>query len=236
MTNDCDTDEFAARRAEARQALSAIDPHITGEPNADPKRRAWFDAVYTLADGDAAKVPWANLAPHPLLSEWLNAVGATMNGVRALDIGCGLGDNAEALAAAGCVTSAFDLAPSAVEWAQRRFPASRVEYRAADLFELPPEWRGAFTLAHECYTLQALPEEMIAPAAAAIAGALHPGGLALVIARSRPEDSERVGPPWPLTRSNLAAFEAAGLREIAIEERVSEDRPHWRALFVKPTE
>jgi SAM-dependent methyltransferase len=234
MTNDPKSDEFSARRMAAREALSAIDPHVTGVGDADPLRRDWFNAVYDTAAGDPAKVPWADLAPHPLLTEWLRAAGGAFAGVKALDIGCGLGDNAEELAAAGCMTSAFDLVPRAVEWARDRFPATTVDYRVADLFNLPADWRGAFTFAHECYTLQALPEELIVPGAAAIAGALHPGGLALVIARARAEDSTRSGPPWPLTRTNLAAFEAAGLQPISIEERMSEDRLHWRALFAKP--
>lgn len=233
MTNDLGSDEFAARRAAAREALSAIDPHMTGTGDTDPFRRGWFKAVYDTANGDAAKVPWADLAPHPLLAEWLEAAGGAFAGVKALDVGCGLGDNAEALAGAGCYTSAFDLVPSAVNWTRQRFPDSSVDYRVADLFDLPADWRGAFTFVHECYTLQALPEELIARGAAAIAGTLHPGGLALVIARARADGTPRVGPPWPLTRGDLGSFEAAGLQPISIEEIVSDDRPHWRALFAK---
>jgi hypothetical protein len=37
------------------------------------------------------------------------------------------------------------------------FPQSAVDYRVADLFDAPSEWRGAFDLVHELYTLQALP-------------------------------------------------------------------------------
>ena len=71
-------------------------------------RRGWFEAVYALAERDPAGVPWAHLAPHPLLAEWLCEHGP-LTGLRALDVGCGLGDNALALAKAGARVTAFDL-------------------------------------------------------------------------------------------------------------------------------
>jgi len=129
-------DDFAARRAAARKRLDAIDPAKSGRLD-DPYRRDWFRAVYDLAAGDEAAVPWADRQAHPLLRDWL--AGRAMTGLRALDVGCGLGDNAEALAAAGAETTAFDLSENAVVWARRRFPDTRVDYRAADLFDPPHE-------------------------------------------------------------------------------------------------
>ena len=99
-------------------------------------------------------MPWAHLEPRPLLEDWLAA--RSLVGLRALDVGCGLGDNAEALARAGAHVVAFDLVERAVQWARERFPQSAVDYRVADLFDAPSEWRGAFDLVHELYTLQAL--------------------------------------------------------------------------------
>ena len=94
--------DFAESRARARARLDAIDPHKReGGVDADPHRRDWFEAVYDLAGDDPAGVPWAGLAPHPLLAQWL--AGRSLAGLRALDVGCGLGDNAEALAAAGAL-------------------------------------------------------------------------------------------------------------------------------------
>ncbi|MCX7899059.1 MAG: SAM-dependent methyltransferase, partial [Methylocystis sp.] len=99
MTDAVD-DDFAERRARAREKLDAIDPHKrAGGAEADPKRVEWFKTVYELAGDDPAGVPWARLAPHCLLLEWLE--GRSLAGLRALDVGCGLGDNAEALAVAG---------------------------------------------------------------------------------------------------------------------------------------
>lgn len=235
MTDDPAAPDFAARRASARQALAAIDPFMNGEVKPDPFRRDWFNAVYDEAGDDAARVPWANLAPHPLTAEWIAARGGALRGLTALDVGCGLGDNAEAFAAAGCRASAFDLVPRAIDWARQRFPASTVDYRAADLFDLAPEWRGTFDLVHECYTLQALPSGLIPAAAAAMAEALRPGGKVLVVARARADGAAVSGPPWPLRRADLDAFTTAGLRVVDVEDVAP--RPdlgrHWRALFEK---
>ena len=224
--------EFAARREAARAKLDAIDPHRQeGGAEADPLRRDWFEAVYRLAEGDAACVPWGDLAPHSLLVDWLVREGS-LAGRRALDVGCGLGDNAEALSAAGAKVSAFDLVEGAIEWAKGRFPQSAVDYRVADLFALPVEWRGGFDLVHECYTLQALPETLLGQAAEALASLVAPGGRLLVVARAREDDRDVNGPPWPLTRKQIEALAVDELALQSVEKIAARgDRPHWRAVF-----
>ena len=223
------TDDFAARRAAARQRLDAIDPAKSGKLD-DPYRRDWFRAVYDLADGDEAAVPWADKAAHPLLRDWLDS--RPISNLRALDVGCGLGDNAEALAAAGAQTTAFDLSEDAISWAKRRFPQSRVDYRAADLFSPPAEWRQAFDFVHECYTLQALPNRLLPEAGGALASFLKPGGRLLVIARSRPNPAAPDGPPWPLARGDIEGLTAHGLILESLEALAPPDEPaHWRALY-----
>jgi 2-polyprenyl-3-methyl-5-hydroxy-6-metoxy-1,4-benzoquinol methylase len=224
--------DFAERRARAREKLDAIDPHKrAGGVAADPRRREWFEAVYELAGDDPAGVPWAGLAPHPVLAQWLD--GRSLAGLRALDVGCGLGDNAQALARAGARVVAFDLVTRAVEWARRRFPQSAVDYRAADLFHAPPEWRGAFGLVHELYTLQALPESLLPDAAHALASFVAPGGVLLVISRARDAAQEIVGPPWPLTRARIESLAVDGLRLASLENIPATETAvrHWRAEF-----
>ena len=123
--------DFEQRRLAARARLDAIDD----AGKSDPYRRAWFEAVYESAGSDAAQIPWADLSPHPLLAAWLAGAPAPAPGARALDIGCGLGDNAAAISAKGWRTTAFDLSPRAIRWAQSRFP--QVGFLAADLFRPP---------------------------------------------------------------------------------------------------
>ena len=273
------TDEFAARRAAARKRLDAIDPAKSGKLD-DPYRRDWFRAVYDLAEGDEAAVPWADKAAHPLLAEWLRLLppryevgccrlrsdcgegggvgvaapealrGLTRSAptpdpspqggverkplasLRALDVGCGLGDNAEALSAAGAETTAFDLSENAIRWARRRFPDSRVKYRAADLFDPPPEWRGAFDLVNECYTLQALPNRLLPEAGRALVSFLNPGARLLVTPRSRPNPAAPEGPPWPLSRGDIEGLAGRGLTLESLEELAPPGEPaHWRALY-----
>jgi hypothetical protein len=66
--------DFAARRAEARKLLDALDPAMQASTlPGDRLRQAWFEAVYALAEGDPARVPWANLAPRPLTQAWVAA-------------------------------------------------------------------------------------------------------------------------------------------------------------------
>jgi 2-polyprenyl-3-methyl-5-hydroxy-6-metoxy-1,4-benzoquinol methylase len=223
-------EDFAERRARARERLDAIDPYKrAGE--SDPKRQEWFEAVYALADGDPAGVPWAHLEPRPALEDWLQA--HSLAGRRALDVGCGLGDNAEALARAGARVTAFDLVERAVQWARERFPQSKVDYRVADLFNAPDEWRGAFDLVHELYTLQALPEKLLPDAARALASFVAPGGTLLVISRARDDDEEIGGPPWPLTKQDIESFAVDGLRLVLLED-IPPSGPllrHWRAEF-----
>ncbi len=196
---------FLERRGKAQRQLD----NLTGAKGGDHEdRHSWFEQVYERAEGDPAAVPWADLKPKDVLVDWLAANSG--EGRRALDIACGLGDNAEAIAAADWKTSAFDLASGAIDWARRRFPDSLVDYSAADLFSPPADWLGGFDLVHECYTLQALDGDLRERGFKAIANLVAPGGTLLLISRTRHEGTQADGPPWPMMPSEFARFEGLG--------------------------
>lgn len=180
----------------------------------------WFEPLYAQAAGDTSQVPWALPGAVAYLTNWLK--GQDGAGLCAAVVGCGLGDDAEALAAAGFAVTAFDVSASAIAWAKDRFPASSVNYVVADLFELPDAWIGSFDLVFEFRTIQALPISVRREAIAQIASLPKPGGTLLVATYIRDSvlpDSDFVGegPPWPLSEPELAEFEALGLSVIKKE-------------------
>ena len=171
----------------------------------------FFEAFYAEAGEDFDRIPWARLAPRPQLVAWLDA-HPPAPGTPALVVACGLGDDAEELARRGCRVEAFDISPTAIAAARRRFPRSEVDYRVADLFHLPGDWRGAFAIVSEVMTVQSLPVPLHDGAIDVITGLVAPGGTLLVRAATRGEDEPWDERPWPLKPSELARFEAGGLR------------------------
>ncbi len=179
----------------------------------------WFEPLYAKANGDTAEVPWALPGAVPYLSDWLKGADApeTGGGRSAVVVGCGLGNDAEALAGAGFEVTAFDVSPSAIAWAKKLSPDSSVNYVTADLFELPADWLGAFDVVFEFRTIQALPVSVRREAIAQITALIKPGGTLLMATYTRPTEAINDGPPWPLSASELAQFEALGLTVVKKE-------------------
>ncbi|MGE3107161.1 MAG: class I SAM-dependent methyltransferase [Phycisphaerales bacterium] len=205
---------------------------------------AQFESIYQVAAGDAAKVPWGKERASPHMVSWLNAEapGVVRPGSRAIVVGCGLGDDVVELLSRGYDAIGFDVSPTAVSWARKRFPEYASQFAVADLFALPGKFRGRFDLVIEISTLQALDPVMREKAASSVASLVGPQGHVLAICRGRGEGQllEHVtGPPWPLTCGELTGLmEASGLRlyrpldEIVEEDAISNRR--LRGVFVRP--
>lgn len=181
----------------------------------------FFEGMYVAGD-----MPWDRGTPHPLFSPWIASVDGA--GRRALIVGSGPGADAELVATRGFAVTGFDFSPSAVELARSRHPSSPVSYFVADVLAAPAEWDGAFDLVVEILTVQSMPPETHAQAAANIAGFVAPGGTLFVVATAREEGSPLPdGPPWPLMRSEVEAFGVGGVEAVSLEEI----EPNWRAEF-----
>ena len=194
----------------------------------------WFEALYRGAGGDWSRISWADLVANPYLLAWLERPEAAALGSPCLVVGCGLGDDAEALAARGLAVVAFDVSPTAIEGCRARFPESRVQYVVADALAPPAEWSARFAFVFESYTLQVLPPAARAAAAAALARTVAPGGRLLVLCRARERDEPEGQLPWPLTRDELGAFQSGGLAELAFESFFDRESPpvrRFRALY-----
>ena len=172
----------------------------------------WFEVIYTEALEDANQVPWAKMQPHPSLENWLK--NADISNKKALVIGCGLGDDSEILAAKNAEVTAFDIAPSSIEWCRKRFKNSSVNYLVADLLALDNSWKNSFDLIFESRTIQALPISIRREVITAIAMLVKPGGTLLIVTRLRDIEETSEGPPWAVSQQELSQLYEYGYQEV----------------------
>lgn len=193
-----------------------------------------FETVYKHADQNPDGIPWANVTTHPRLVEWLEKNDLQGNDRCAIVLGCGLGDDAEKLAELGFQVTAFDVSPTAIEWAKQRFPQSKVDYQVADLFKLPAEWQSQFDFVLEIYTVQSLPQSVREKALQAIPPLLKTGGQLLLICGAREHDTIPEGPPWRISKQELTTLEDCGLTLVHEEDFVPDTgRRQFRMLYQK---
>lgn len=196
----------------------------------------WFEALYAGAQGRAQAIQWADLKPNPHVMTWLNNRSPPSPSQCALDVGCSLGDNAEALAFKGYEVEAFDIAATAVSWCRQRFPSSLVSYQVADLLTPPKDWHGRFDLIVEAYTLQVLVPALRIRAMDELAKMVATGGTLLVVCRGRNPSDPEGAMPWPLTVAELHRFENRGLELVGFEDYHDDEDPpvrRFRAQYRK---
>jgi ubiquinone/menaquinone biosynthesis C-methylase UbiE len=194
----------------------------------------WFEELYARAKGDAALIPWADLTINPNLADWLAQNKLQEKGKKALVVGCGLGDDAEALSNLDYQVTAFDISPSAISWCQQRFLQTLVNYVVADALKLETTWLNRFDFILESYTLQALPEFLRQQIMSNLAQYLAPGGMLLIICRGRDlQEDAGVSPPWALTKEELSFLEQLGLEKLSLDDYFDRENPPVRRFRIQ---
>jgi SAM-dependent methyltransferase len=183
----------------------------------------WFDALYSESAGDTSKIPWADLEPNHYFKTWADKTGLKGEGRTALVVGCGLGDDAKLLSDLGFKVTAFDISPTAIEWAKKLYADANIDFRSADLFAAPAEWKNAFDFVLEIYTIQPLPLQMRTQVIDSIASFVAENGTLVVVTRGREDDEEPDELPWPVSRADLSRFGERGLSQTSFEIMPSEE-------------
>lgn len=205
----------------------------TYQENNDPT--GWFDSIYKSANGDHTKVFWADLEPSPYLVSWLEKNPIDKPSKRACVIGCGVGDDAEALSKFGFEVTAFDISVTAIELCKNRYKDTKVNYVVADLFDYPKEWFEKFNVVYECNTIQVLPGDYRIKARIAMSSLICKDGYILVSCRSRNESEKENAIPLPLTKGEMDEFvNSDKLKEIsflAYDDEQIPSVPHFFGIY-----
>ena len=196
----------------------------------------WFDSIYTDAGGDYHAVFWADLTVNLCLDKWLKENPLKGKVKKAIAIGCGVGDDAEAMASAGYTVTAFDIAPTAIALCKNRYKETKVEYLVADLFEYPQEWFEAFDLIYECNTIQVLPGKYRQKAMTSMVSLMSKDAHLLVSCRSRNSEEQEGLIPLPLDKEEIDGFKVLGVHEesfLAYDDDQVPTVPHFFATYKK---
>ncbi|HIP20980.1 MAG TPA: methyltransferase domain-containing protein [Sulfurimonas sp.] len=198
---------------------------------AEIQASAWFEDLYKQNETKHENIPWARQDVNPLLQTYLDT--KKVHKGKALVIGCGLGDDAFALANAGYDTLAIDISQTALRIAQKRFPDSNITYEKQDIFHMPTKYVEYFDFIFEAFTIQSLPREFREKMVEAVAQCVAKEGELLVVAHKK--ELNDGGPPWPLTEVEIGQFDAH-LQKIdfkLVTERSHISNTRFRVLYKK---
>jgi len=163
---------------------------------------AWFDDLYSQHKDNHENIPWAKLEVNPLLKSYLDEEKEHEG--KALVIGCGLGDDARALALAGYEVLAIDVSQNALALADKRFPDSQIVFEKQDIFDMPQKYHEHFDFVFEAFTIQSLPIEFREKMIKAVADTVAIHGKLLLVAHKKKLTVS--GPPWPLKKEEVDLF------------------------------
>lgn len=210
-----------AGAAPAVASVATVDRDVViaeGAPARDAKVVASYDALAaTYADHLIDE-----LDAKPFDRWLLERLADLADGGPVADAGCGPGQVAFHLAAAGADVTGFDLSPGMVDEARRRFP--ELSFAVADLTALPaPGAGGGWSAVAAWYSLVHLAGSELRPAVALLAAALAPGGwlaVALHVGDEVRHQTELWGQPIDVDfvfhdpDAVLGAFATAGLADV----------------------
>lgn len=166
-----------------------------------------------------------------------------LRGGRALEIGCGTGTNAIALARLGFESvTALDIAPKAIEMARAKVSAAgvaNITLLALDIIAAPPAPAASIDFAFDRGVFHSVSDEQRPIFARRVAEALRPGGWWLSLCGNA--DDKTPGGPPRLTAAHIAAvveplFEIHALdrsRFRKVRESASDNFINWRVLLRK---
>ncbi len=210
-----------AEPAGAAPAAAAVDRDVVlaeGTDTRDEQVRGTYDQIadaYFERLGD-------ELTERPFDVWLLERIASLAGSDPIVDVGCGPGHVAAFLADTGATVSGIDLSPQMVAVASREFPD--LDFQVGNLFSLlKPRTAAGWGAVLAWYSLVHLAGSELAPAIAALARTLTPGGVLAVAVHAGDEVrrvTEFVGEPVEIDfvlhdqAQILAAFAAAGLSEI----------------------
>lgn len=178
------------------------------------RQQAWWDGFYA----DRSKpVPFFASVPDECLLEWLREAEPVPQGAQALDLGCGNGRNAIALARAGYAVRAIDYSPAAIAWAAEAAQQAGValQLEQASVFDLAPPLQGV-DLIYDSGCFHHLAPHRRADYVHWVSAALKPGGCFGLVC-FRPEGGSGLSDAEVYERRSLGGglgYAKAQLREI----------------------
>ena len=190
-------------------------------PGDDWLRYGKWQGFYTgsfaphLGGGDAVgtieQLPWRSHTVSTPLEEFI-AAGRLPADARALELGCGTGENLVRIARACQDATGIDIVEDACSATKATLADAEVKATvlAADVLALPQDFEGSFDFVFDCQTYHCVRKVDEAAAATAVCSLLAPGGRLLLLTGNADEEAERG--PERLSREDLdRAFATRGL-------------------------
>jgi hypothetical protein len=186
------------------------DPFVISSPS--PRAAAEiaerYEHIYETASGDPTCLPWYSAGASHALIDWLHTEAPRLvrPGARTIVVGCGLGDDVLELANRGYDACGFDVSPTCIDWARRRFPDDADRFFLADVLTPPTRMLARFDLVIEAFTIQSVWPSVRDNAFAGVVSLAKPHGTVLTLARSRDDAApleECECAPYPLGRGEL---------------------------------